>query len=218
MKKQNQNSSQEISNSRHDYLFQTFYIFGIEPDDLDISDFSKEKNEKTKKYLHKNFKQLKILTKFPPQKNEAYEIDPYIIMNHCFSKGYKLHEKPKEKSQEKPQENTQSNDLHDEFFSFNLEKLNKTNLEKRRIYYSVAIIYEPLNQYLKIKYDNKIPSIKKGNDISLDNIYIRKCLCFSMVKPFPYESKILLKEILDYFRGNQITKYLKVFYSVCLNL
>ena len=205
MKKQNQNSSQEISNSRHDYLFQTFYIFGIEPDDLDISDFSKEKNEKTKKYLHKNFKQLKILTKFPPQKNEAYEIDPYIIMNHCFSKGYKLHEKPKEKSQEKPQENTQSNDLHDEFFSFNLEKLNKTNLEKRRIYYSVAIIYEPLNQYLKIKYDNKIPSIKKGNDISLDNIYIRKCLCFSMVKPFPYESKILLKEILDYFRGNQIT-------------
>ena len=100
-------------------------------------------------------------------------------MNHCFSKGYKLHEKPKEKSQEKPQENTQSNDLHDEFFSFNLEKLNKTNLEKRRIYYSVAIIYEPLNQYLKIKYDNKIPSIKKGNDISLDNIYKKMSLFFN---------------------------------------
>lgn len=208
MKKQNQNSSQELSNSRNDYLFQTFYIFGIEPNDLDISDFSKDKNGKTKNFLGKNFKQLKLLTKFPPIKNEAYELDPYIIMNHCFSKGYKLQENKESKENKdnkENKENTPNNGLHDEFFFFSLEKMNKTILETRRIYYTAAIIYEPLNQYLKIKYDNKIPSLKKGNDISLDNIFIRKCLCFSMVKPFPHESKNLLKEILDYFRGNQIT-------------
>ena len=187
MQKQNQISQIDIANRANENLFQTFYLFGIEPNDLDISDFTKEK-----KYIEDPyFKQIKLLTKFPPTKKTQYEIDPYIIMNHCFPKGYKFFE-----GENIPQ---------DEFFFFSLENLNKLNQENRKIYYTCAVIFEPIMPYLKIKYDNKIPSLKKEDNISLDKIYIRKALCFSMVKPFPFESKNLIKELIDYFRSNQIT-------------
>jgi len=187
MQKQIQLAQAEILNRANENLFQTFYLFGLEPNDFDISDFTKEKNYIKDPY----FKQIKLLTKFPPIKKPQYEIDPYIIMNHCFPKGYKLFEGEKMPP--------------DEFFFFNLENLNKLNQENRKIYYTCAIIFEPITQYLNIKYNNKIPLLKKEDDISLDKIYIRKALCFSMVKPFPYESKNLIKELIDYFRSNQIT-------------
>jgi hypothetical protein len=74
MKKQSQH---EQINKGNDTLLQSFYIFGIEPNDLDINDFKKDS-----KYLDSKFKELKVLTIFPPQKNPSYEIEPNIIMNH----------------------------------------------------------------------------------------------------------------------------------------
>jgi hypothetical protein len=190
MKKQNQNQTSKIesSNKGNDTLFQTFYVFGIEPNDLDISDFKNDSN-----YLETKFKELKLLTKFPPRKNQSYEIEPNIIMNHCFPKGYKLVESSKD------------NNLQDEYFFFSLENVNRLNPENKRIYYIAVIIYEPVNLYLNIKYDNKIPSLPKKNSKPLNNIYIPKGFCLSMIKPFPFEAKNLMKELLDYFRGNQIT-------------
>ena len=187
MNKQIQLSQTEISNRANENLFQTFYLFGFEPNDLDISDFTKEKKYIKDPY----FKQIKLLTKFPPNKKIKYEIDPHIIMNHCFAKGYKLFEG--------------ENMPPDEYFFFSLENLNKLTQENRKIYYTCAVIFEPIIHYLNIKYDNKIPPLKKEDNISLDKIYTRKALCFSMVKPFPFESKNLIKELIEYFRGNQIT-------------
>ena len=68
MQKQNQLSQIDIANRANENLFQTFYLFGIEPNDLDISDFTKEK-----KYIEDPyFKQIKLLTKFPPTKKTQY--------------------------------------------------------------------------------------------------------------------------------------------------
>ena len=144
MKKQNQQSQLEVSNKGNDRLFQSFYVFGIEPYDLDISDFKKGNN-----IYDLKFKELKLLTKFPPEKNPSYEIDYNIIMNHCFPKGYKLAESSKD------------NNLQDEYFFFSLENVNRLNPENRRIYYIATIINEPINLYLNIKYDNKIPAMPK---------------------------------------------------------
>ena len=191
MKKQNQQSQLEVSNKGNDRLFQSFYVFGIEPYDLDVSDFKKGNN-----IFDLKFKELKLLTKFPPEKNPSYEIDYNIIMNHCFPKGYKLIESNKD---------NKDNILQDEYFFFSLENVNRLNPENRRIYYIATIINEPINLYLNIKYDNKIPAMPKKNYISLNNVYIPKGFCLSMIKPFPFEAKNLMRELLDYFRGGQIT-------------
>ena len=106
-------SQTEITNRANDNLFQNYYLFGIDPNDLDIKDFTKEIN-----FTDKDFKQLKLLSKFPPG-NSPYEIDPLIIMNHCFPKGYKLFER--------------DTNPHDEFFFFSLESLNKLNFENKKI-------------------------------------------------------------------------------------
>ena len=131
MKKQNQQSQLEVSNKGNDRLFQSFYVFGIEPYDLDISDFKKGNN-----IFDLKFKELKLLTKFPPEKNPSYEIDYNIIMNHCFPKGYKLIESNKD---------NKDNILQDEYFFFSLENVNRLNPENRRIYYIATIINEPIN-------------------------------------------------------------------------
>ena len=188
MKKQNQINQAEQISKGNDTLLQSFYIFGIEPNDLDINDFTKDS-----KYLDGKFKEVKVLTKFPPEKNPSYEIEPNIIMNHCFPKGYYLAECSKD------------NNFQDEYFFFSLENLNRLSQENRRIYYTAVIIYEPVTNYLNLKYDNKIPSTSKKSSVPLNNIYVRKCLCFSMVKPFPCETKYLMQELLDYFRKSQIT-------------
>ena len=117
-------------------------------------------------------------------------------MNHCFPKGYKLIESNKD---------NKDNILQDEYFFFSLENVNRLNPENRRIYYIATIINEPINLYLNIKYDNKIPAMPKKNYISLNNVYIPKGFCLSMIKPFPFEAKNLMRELLDYFRGGQIT-------------
>ena len=193
MHKPIQYSQAELANRSNETLFQNFFLFGIEPYDLDISDFTSEKL-----YVAKDYTKLKLLSKFPPKTKTQYEIDELIIMNHCFPKGYKLIEK-----EEAPK---------DEFFFFSFDNLYKLNPENKKIYFTVAIIFEPITLYLNIKYNNKIPPLPKTsektdpkNKVNLDKIYVQKALCFSMIKPFPYESKNLIKELIDYFRTNKIT-------------
>ena len=171
-------------------LFQYFYIFGIEPDVLDISEFTQDKN-----YLKTNFKNVQLLTQFPPYTKINSYIEPDIIITHCFPKGYKLIEKEKWPN--------------DEYFFFNLENLSKSSDENRKIYFTVVIIFEQIKGYLDIKYKNKVPPLPKPTDatkspISLDYIFVQKALCFSTFIPFPSETKALIAEVLEYYRTNQI--------------
>ena len=179
-----------------DTLFQYFYLFGIEPESLDITDFNPDKL-----FLEKNFKKAQVLNQFPPYKRIQSYIEPNIVLNHCFPKGYKILVRDKQPK--------------DEFFFFSIENLNKFSQENKRIYFTTAIIFEPLKSYFEIKYKNQIPPIPKifikeekngkEKEVLLNNIYIQKAICLSSLVPFPYEIKNLLMELLEYSRKNEIT-------------
>ena len=123
-------------------LFQYFYLFGIEPDSIDISDFNPDKL-----FLEKNFKKAQVLNQFPPYKRIQSYIEPNIVLNHCFPKGYKILISDKQPK--------------DAFFFFSLDNLNKYSQQNKRIYFTTAIIFETVKSYLEIKYKNKIPPIPK---------------------------------------------------------
>ena len=195
------NNPYEINKLYVDTLFQYFYLFGIEPDSLDISDFNQDLS-----FLKKNFKMPQVLNQFPPYRRNQSYIDPYTVMNHCFPKGYTLIIK-----NERPQ---------DEFFFFSFDNLIKYFPENKRIYFHAVVIYEPVKSYLEIKYDNKMPPFpkimisseenKKGKDnkneieLKIDQIFVKKAFCFSSFVPFPHETKGLIKNILEYTRNNKI--------------
>ena len=92
----------------------------------------------------------KLLTRFPPNKQIHSYIEPEIIMNHCFPKGYKLLELEKWPS--------------DEYFFFNLDNLYKFSSENKKIYFRAVIIFEQAKSYLEIKNKNKIPSMAKRSN------------------------------------------------------
>ena len=173
----------DIEKHLSDNLIQYFYLFGIEPDVLDISEFNINK-----KYLKPNFKKVELLSKYPPFDQNISNINTNTILNHCFSNGYSLIE-----SKEKPQ---------DEFFHFNLDNLFSLWPEYKKMYFFCIIINEPIKAYFNIKYGNNIPELK---EISIDNIYVPKALCFSSFSSFPNELKMLMNELLNYIRANKIT-------------
>ena len=70
MQKPIQFSQAELANRSNETLFQNFYLFGIEPYDLDISDFTPEKL-----YTAKDYTKIKLLSKFPPKTKTQYYID-----------------------------------------------------------------------------------------------------------------------------------------------
>ena len=171
-------------------LFQYFYLFGIEPNSLDISDFTADR-----KYENKDFKKVQLLTQFPPNSKIQSYIDPNIIMSHCFPKGHKILGREK--------------CPNDEYIYFSFDNLYNLSSENKTIYFTAVVIYEKAKSYLDIKYKNKIPPLPKPNkedkkQFSLDNIFIQKVLCFSTFVPFPSEIKSLIGELLEYYRNNQI--------------
>ena len=185
----------EVQSHLHENLIQYFYLFGIEPDCLDISELTEDK-----KFLEPNFKNIKLLTKYPPFEKFQSNINPNTVMNHCFPGGYSLIE-----SEEKPE---------DEYFHFNLDNLFSLCPENQKLYFFCEIIYEPIKSYLNIKYENNIPELKQSeliteenikDMVSIDKIFVPKALCFSSFVSFPHEMKILINELIKYIRTNHIT-------------
>ena len=100
-----------------DNLIKNFYIFGVEPEDINIPEL--EKNYDKKDYL-----QIKLLSKFPPIESEKYPIiDPNIIISHCFPNGFYL------KTSQKPIDEC-------EFFHFNLKNLYQISSQDKILYFT----------------------------------------------------------------------------------
>ena len=66
--------TKDIQHHFKDTLIQFFYMLGIEPSNLDISEFKDDK-----KFLLKDFKEVQLLTKFPSSGRVQSDIDPTVF-------------------------------------------------------------------------------------------------------------------------------------------
>ena len=172
---------------KHDYLFQYFYIFGTEPDTIELSDF----NYKTKNYLDPEYLKLCLLSKYPPIDRPQSNIDERVIMNHCFPKGYKILSK-----QKKPPE---------EYFNFKLNNLMTFFPNNKYIYFTCVILFEPLQAYLDIT-KQKLPSnLKEDEKIPINDLYIQKAICFSSFEAFPEQVRNLCTDLISYVNTKKVT-------------
>ena len=170
-----------ISRNNPDNLIQNFYIFGIEPEDINLSEL--EKN-----YSKKDILQIKLLSKFPPVESENYfSIEPNIIISHCFPNGLFL------KTSEKPI-------TEYEYFHFNLKNLYQISSQDKTIYFTCCIFYENLVEYITIKNKQK----NENNKISNKNIYLPKLICINSYHQFPNQFRIILEKIIAYTKSKEI--------------
>ena len=190
-------------------LIEYFYLFGISPETIKNPDNFKENN-----YLKPEFLKPELLSKFPPIIKPYAEIEPSIIISHCFPKGFKLVESisvPKE-----------------ECVHFSIDNIPSRHSKNKYIYYTCLIFYESLITYYNIqkflghestepsinnnlniikqkkqRYENKSNTtvVNTNKSYLFDNYYISKVICFSSFIPFPYEFKYLLTKIKEYTMG-----------------
>ena len=196
-------------------LIEYFYSFGISPETVKKPEYYKENN-----FLKPEFLKAEVLNKFPPVKKPNSEIDPNVIINHCFPNGFKLVES--------------TNTPKDEFFHFCLDNTPSRHTKNKYIYYTCLLFYESLITYYNIqklmyldtqnsnmannistsnKDDSKQKlkkykletksntSININKSYLFENFYIPKVICFCSFIPFPNEFKFLLKKIKDYSSG-----------------
>ena len=174
----------------YENLIKNFYLFGIEPEDINISDFEKD-------YLKEDFLQIKLLSKFPPTETKIL-IDPDIIKSHCFPNGYYL---------------KQSNNgiqIENEYFHFSLKNLLSTSYIDKRIYFTCCIFYENLSKYLLIKNlkkninSDKLEINVNNKNFQVDEIYIPKLICISSFIPYPMQFRTILEKLVSYVENNNI--------------
>ena len=171
------------SGTKIDYLYQYFYIFGIEPESIKLSDFI----EQNRNYLNPDFLKVKLLTKYPNIDNIESNINENIIINHCFPKGSKIilnNSQPPE-----------------EYFHFKLNNVLSFDPRNKFLYFTCIILFEPLQSYL----DLSNQKINKNQKIPIEQLYVVKALCFSSFESFPYETRNLAKDLISYVNSNKIT-------------
>ena len=191
------NDLDDIKDHLDNTLIEFFYLFGIDPEQLKLSDFNSER-----KYLLPDFKQAQLLTKFPPSNRYQTDIDPIILKSHLFPDGFRLIE-----TEEKPK---------DVFFYFHFNNLKSLSNSEKILYFVCVTIYEPIKDYFHIKLGHLLPDLKDENDknsVDYNKIYVPKALCFSSCQSFPNEFKTLFSEILKYYRSNKITIPLEIIFE-----
>ena len=181
------NQNNVSSETKYDYLFQYFYIFGTEPDKIKLSDF----DNKTKNYLQPGFLPLSLLSKYPPIDNPQSNIDEKIIMDHCFPKGYKI-----TSAKEQPPL------VH---FFFKLNNLMTYLQNNKYIYFTCTILFEPLHLYLDITKQKLSSNLKDDRIIPIYELYIQKAICFSSFEAFPQEISNLSTQLISYVNSKKIT-------------
>ena len=113
-------------------LIEYFYSIGISPETIKKSEYYKENNFQKPEFLNPE-----VLNKFPPVKKPNSEIEPNIIISHCFPNGFKLVE-----STIRPE---------DEFFHFCLDNTPSRHTKNKYIYYTCLLFYESLITYYNIQ-------------------------------------------------------------------
>ena len=181
-----------MSNNISDNLIKNFYLFGVEPDDIDIMDFEEED------FLKNDFLPIKLLSKFPPNELKIL-IDPNILISHCFPSGYSLKSTTRDLTNEY------------EYFHLSFRNLYCTTYNEKRIYCTCCIFYEKLSNYLEIiNVMNKNRNVESVDINSLNkkinpyDIYLPKLICISSFLPYPMQFKTVLERLILYSRRDKI--------------
>ena len=183
------NKKEERKTKSYGNLIEYFYLFGIEPDSINVDKF----NDKDQIYLKKGYLSPELLSKFPPSDKADINVDIKIIKNHCFPNGYTLFQK--------------NGNPVEEYFYFSLDNMLGKDSSDKSLYFSCALFYEPISKYVKIK-SMKNPLQKKKlqkKEIQLDKFFAPKALCISSFLPFPSEFKFLLNKLINYAKSDKIT-------------
>ena len=141
MLKKYENISELISSLNNTFL-DYFYCFGLNTETI-ITNYLY--NQTKYEGEHENIKPT-LISKFPPFNKTHSNIDENIILQHCFSDGFKLIEHicpPK-----------------NEIFHFSLDNLKYKN---KKIYFTCLLFYEPLSSYLECKQNYESLMIENDN-------------------------------------------------------
>ena len=190
-------------------LIEYFYLFGLSTETIKKPEYYRDNN-----FLRPEFLKPNLLSKFPPINKPNVDIDPNIIIYHCFPKGFKLLESltiPK-----------------DEIFHFSIDNVPSRHTKNKNVYYTCLLFYESLKTYYNIQtiinkdllnsHKNNGDDIRsKGKKFTVDpktqasslininflfdNYYSPKVICFCSFIPFPYEFQYLLKKLKNYCLG-----------------
>ena len=186
-------NKEEKKNKTYSNLIEYFYLFGVEPDSINVERMNKDQKDQT--FLQKGYLNPELLSIFPPDEKSNINVDTKIIKSHCFPKGYSLVAK--------------NGVPVEEFFYFTLENMISVDSNDKELNFSCMLFYEPLTKYVKIKNLKKPKDTKKKKkqkkENTLDNIYVPKCLCISSFLCFPDEFKFLLSKLLNYQKSDKIT-------------
>ena len=171
-------------------IIEYFYLFGVEPESINVDKFDKEQT-----YLNQGYINPELLSQFPPSEKGDIYINSKIIKNHCFPKGCALINKnacPVE-----------------EYFYFKLDNMIGNDTDDKSLNFCCVLFYEPLVKYIKVK-NLKNPEKKTNKKIlnkehPIDNIYVPKALCISSFLCFPSEFKFLLGKLINYAKSDKIT-------------
>jgi len=168
-------------------LIEYFYLFGIDPDSVNVDRFDKDQN-----YLQRGNANPELLSKFPPSDKSDINIDIKIIKNHCFPNGYTYVSK-------------NSNPV-EEYFYFSLDNILGKDSSDKCLNFTCVLFYEPLSKYIQVK-SIKNPENKKKyhkKEVQFDKIFAPKVLCISSFLSFPSEFKFLLSKLINYVKTNKI--------------
>ena len=169
-------------------LIEYFYLFGIDPDSVNVDRFDKEQN-----YLKRGTVNPELLSKFPPSDKANINVDIKIIKNHCFPNGYTYVSR-------------NSNPV-EEYFYFSLDNILGKDSSDKCLNFTCVLFYEPISKFIQVK-TIKNPENKKKyhkKEVQFDKIFAPKALCISSFLSFPSEFKFLLSKLISYVKADKIT-------------
>ena len=170
----------------HDNLIKNFYMFGVEPEDIILSELSKN-------CFKEDILPIKLLSIFPPTEMKTL-IDPNIIISHCFPNGFSL------------KQSVDFEPIESEYFYFSLKNLLSTSYNDKRIYFTCCIFYENLGKYLYLKEQilDIINDYSQIKNLVIEKICVPKLICISSFIPYPLQYKTILEKLILYVKKNTI--------------
>jgi hypothetical protein len=113
-------------------LIEYFYLFGIEPESVNVDIFDKEQN-----YLKRGNANAELLSIFPPSDKANINVDIKIIKNHCFPNGYTYVSR-------------NSNPV-EEYFYFSLDNMLGKDSSDKCLNFTCVLFYEPISKFIQVK-------------------------------------------------------------------